>query len=244
MIWALLLLIGVVAAIHWFEYRRSIQEYTFAQPKSSADIRDIMGEKTPIVVEIGTLPWREKIATDASWPVAVGEGVDMPVSEWIKTLPLTRQEIRNGSSLAEDMGLSTGLTDINEGRKWWWLPGLQNLTVDIMGPGQTHGLQWIGAERRWIGCSDGAPLTIWLVHSRYRKFLPPSTDNADPWELTVSDAPWIGSVQYIEVIVRPGWCIGVPAHWGVAARSAGEESWIWTADQHSPLSLARMNLGM
>jgi hypothetical protein len=168
------------------------------------------------------------------------------VSEWLKTTP--HQEIRNGTVLAETMELSTGLADINDGRQWWWMSGLQNLTVDILEPGQTLGLHWVGAERHWIGCSDGEPLTLWLVHSRYHKFLPAAA--ADPWSLTVADAPWIGRVQYIEVIVRPGWCVGVPAHWGVAARPAVPEgattapgaSWVWTADQHSPLSLALAQL--
>jgi hypothetical protein len=240
MVWALLILLGVVIAIHWFEYRRNIQEYTFAQPKSSAEIRDIIGEKTPIVVEIGALPWRSKIAADAGWPVAVGDGVEIPVSEWLKA-PV---ELQNGEALAESMGLATGLADINDGRQWWWMAGLQNLTVDLLEPGQALGLHWVGAERHWIGCSDGEPLTLWLVHSRYRKFLPASATGADPWALTVAEAPWIGRVQYIEVIVRPGWCVGVPAHWGVAARPVGaaEKSWVWTADQHSPLSFALENI--
>jgi hypothetical protein len=239
MIWALLILLGVIAAIHWFEYRRCIQEYTFAQPKTSAEIGDLIGEKTPIVAEIGALPWRAKIASDASWPVSVGDGIEIPVSEWLKE----RQDIQNGTELAQTMGLTTGLADIQEGRQWWWLPGVQDITVDILEPGQTLGLRWVSAERHWIGCSDGEPLTLWLVHSRYRKFLPTALVDADPWKLTVADAPWIGRVQYIEVIVRPGWCVGIPAQWGVAAHGVNgmEPSWVWTADQHSPLSLAITN---
>jgi len=246
MIWALLLLLGVVAAVHWFEYKRTVQEYTFAQPKSSAEIRDLINEKTPIVAEIGALPWRASVATDAMWPVAVGGGVEIPISEWLKTGEESGKEIQNGSVLAETMGLTTGLSDIDEGRSWWWMPGLQNLTVDILEPGQTLGLHWVGAERHWIGCSDGEPLVLWLVHSHYRKYLP-TTDVANPWDLTVAEAPWIGRVQYIEVIVRPGWCVGVPAHWCVACRGVDEKagrSWVWTADQHSPLSLALTNLGV
>jgi hypothetical protein len=244
MAWALLLLLGVVIAVHWFEYNRSIQEYTFAQPKSAADIRGVVSEKTPIVAEIGTLPWRNKVAEDATWPVSIGEGVEMPVSEWLKQEDAIRQAIGNGSALAETMGLATGLGEIEESRRWWWMPGLHDLTVDVLGPGETLGLHWVGAERHWIGCSDGEPLTLWLVHSRYQKFLPAEVSN--PWTLTVAEAPWIGRVQYIEVIVRPGWCVGVPAHWGVAVRSdataAGSRSWVWTADQHSPLSLGLANL--
>jgi hypothetical protein len=242
MIWALLLLLGVVAAVHWFEYNRSIQEYTFAQPKTSAEIRDLISEKTPIVAEIGVLPWRSSVANDAAWPVSVGHGVEMPISEWLKQEGV-RQPIENGTALAETMELSTGLSEIEESRRWWWMPGFRNLSVDILEPGEKLGLHWIGAERHWIGCSDGEPLTLWLVHSRYRKFMPSVAD--DPWALTVADAPWIGRVQYIEMIVRPGWCVGLPAHWGVSIRGTDTgRSWIWTADQHSPMSLGLTNLGV
>jgi hypothetical protein len=247
MAWALLLLLCVVIAVHWFEYKRSIQEYTFAQPKSAAEIRGVISEKTPIVAEIGALPWRSTVATDASWPISNSEGVEMPISEWLKQEDSSRQPISNGSALAETMELSTGLSEIDESRRWWWIPGLHDLTVDMLGPGETLGLHWTCAERHWIGCSDGEPLTLWLVHSRYKKFLPTSAEN--PWALTVAEAPWIGRVQYIEVIVRPGWCVGVPAHWGVAARSeattkSGASSWVWTANQHSPLSLSLANLAV
>lgn len=238
MIWALLILVGVVAAVHWFEYKRSVEEYTFAQPKSPAEIRDLIGEKTPIVAEIGALPWRETVARDATWPVSVGEGVDIPIAEWLKAAR-PRQPIQNGAALAEMMGLTTGLSDIDDGRQWWWIPGLRNLTVEMLEPGEKIGLHWVGAERHWIGCSDGAPLTLWLVHSRYRKYLPAAAD--DPWSLTAATAPWIGRVQYIEVVVRPGWCVGIPAHWGAAIKPADDSkdaAWVWTADQHSPLSLA------
>ena len=91
-------------------------------------------------------------------------------------------------------------------------------------------------------------MKIWLAHSRYRPFLPASADN--PWTLTVAEAPWLGRVQYMEVLVHPGWCLGLPAHWGWAATVAPglerkeeaeakteEESWYWLASQHSPLSM-------
>jgi hypothetical protein len=55
--------------------------------------------------------------------------------------------------------------------------------------------------------------------------------------------PWIGRVQFIEVRVKPGWCLGVPSHWGFAVRpeavvepAAVEGSAVWNAAQHSALS--------
>jgi hypothetical protein len=241
MIWAVFLLLGVVAAVHWFDYQRSVQEYTIAQPATLEDVRGVIGDKTPVVVEMGALPWRPEVAGIAAWNVAVaGEGdtarLDMPVSAWIKEPSANRPAIINGMELAEEMGLTTGLADLDESRAFWWMPGLMDPNVGILETDQKLSLSWVGAERRWVGCSAGAPVVLWLVHSRYRRYLPEEAD-VDPWGLTVADAPWIGRVQFVEVRVRPGWCLGIPAHWGYAVRVDGTEpSWWWSAEQHSPLS--------
>jgi hypothetical protein len=240
MIWAVLLLIGVVAAVHWFDYNRSVQEYTIAQPATLEDVRSVIGDKTPVVVEIGALPWRPEVAETAAWSVAVsGDGsvLNMPVATWSKTPAAERPAIANGEALAEELGRTPGLSELDESRAFWWMSGLQDPAVGILEGGHVTGLTWVGAERRWFGCSGGAPVILWLVHSRYRRYLPDG-DGVDPWSLTVAEAPWIGRVQFVEVRVRPGWCLGIPAHWGYAVRSEGTEggSWWWSADQHSPLS--------
>jgi hypothetical protein len=241
MIWAILLLLGVIAAIHWFDYSRAVEEYTFAQPAGMADVgATLLNDKTPIVVETGALPWRPEVAGVASWVVETEGGSEMPVSVWCAQPPGERQDIINGGAMATEMGLDTGLGELDGARPFWWMPGLQGMEVGILNPGEKLGLSWISAERRWIGCSAGEPLVLWLVHSRYRRFLPEDA-GVDPWELTVASAPWIGRVQFVEVRIRPGWCVGLPAHWGYAVRTEGEKegatSWHWSAEQNSPLSM-------
>jgi len=226
--WELLILLLVIAAVHWWEYSTSVQEYTFAQPADHDDLSRVLQEKTPIALEVGSLPWRPEVAGKASWTVD-----SVPIQQWLAN----RAPIGDKAGLAEQMGLTTGLTDLDIGRPWWWLPELRDAQVDILQG--VVGLSWVSAERHWIGCSHGAPITLWLVHSRYRKFLPMSTASVNPWALTVAEAPWIGRVQYIEVTVKPGWCIGLPAHWGFAIRTLStesSESWVWSAEQHSMFS--------
>lgn len=232
MVWAVLILITVVLLVHWWFYRRSVQEYTFVAPSTlerRGELTSTLSELTPVAVELGALPWRPTVAEQASWVVST-DGGDMPISEWMKR----DADIRNGAALAEQMELSTGLTDIVEARPWWWLPGTWDSEVGVLRKGESLGFGWVGSERRWIGCSHGAPLTVWLVHSRYRPYLP-TTDGYDPWSLTVADAPWIGRVQYVEVMVKPGWALGIPAHWGYAVKSEAN-SWWWHTDQHSVMS--------
>jgi len=233
--WELLVLLAVIIGVHWWEYSTSVQEYTFSQPATLErhdELSTVLQEKTPIAVEIGSLPWRPEVAATASWSIEGESGVAIPVSEWLST---EGSSISNNEELATEMGLTTGLSDLDAGRPWWWLPELRGAKVDVLKEGQVLGLSWVSAERYWIGCSHGEPLTLWLVHSRYRRYLPVGP-GVNPWTLTVADAPWIGRVQYIEVTVKPGWCIGLPAHWGFAVRCDKGSSWMWSADQHSLLS--------
>jgi len=253
MIWAFLLLFGVIVAVHWFEYQRSVQEYTFAQPAALGDLRGIQGDKTPIVAEIGALPWRPDVAEKAAWTCVVGAAaaepdtetpvLEMPVSAWLKETP--RQPLVNPEGLAAEMDLTTGLSELDDSRAWWWLPGLRDARVGILEPAEKLGLSWVSEERRWIGCSSGSPLILWLVHSRYRRFLPAvNPEMVDPWALTVAEAPWIGKVQFVEVRVRPGWCVGLPAHWGYAVRVDGAAAaWWWSASQHSAFSFTLGSAG-
>ena len=240
MMWALLVLIAAIVVVHWWEYKTAVQEYTFAQPATldkRDDLRAVLSEKTPVAMEIGVLPWRPEIANKAHWTVVVNNAA-MSVQDWDG-----HGDLQNRRELAAEIGLDTGLADIAEARAWWWLPGLHDAEVHRLPAAGVLGLTWPTAERRWVGCSHGGPLTVWLVHSRYRRYLK-ANDGADPWTLTAADAPWIGRVQFVEVLVKPGWCLGVPAHWGYAVKVAAEEeaAWVWTADQHSPLSWSLQRL--
>lgn len=248
MILELAILVGIIVFVHWWEYRSSIQEYVFAQPATlerHAELCGLIKEKLPSAVEVESLPWRPAIAEKASWSVQTPDGI-IPASEWTTSI----KPILNGGVLASEMDIQMGLADIDAARPWWWMPGIHDIRVDILNSNEVMNLSWVSAERRWIGCSFGTPVTVWLVHSRYRSFLPsPSSSNPiNPWTLTVAEAPWIGRVQFVEVLVKPGWCLGIPAHWGFAGKTGVEveveveadsnssnssNSWIWTADQHS-----------
>jgi hypothetical protein len=255
--WAILLFIFAIVVVHWWDYRRAVTEYTFAQPATldkHDELRDILSEKTPVAVEIGALPWRPEVADKSSWTVMVAGGgssdgasvMEMSSAQWVTDKENPAAAVVNGRGLAEEMGLITGLADLDGGRAWWWLPGLHDATVGVLGPQEIVGFSWVGAERQWVGCTSGGPLTLWLVHDRYRRYMPTASEDAsiNPWTLTVAEAPWIGRVQFVEVTVKPGWCIGLPAHWGFAVRSEGpERTWWWSAHQHSTLSWLCCNTG-
>jgi len=173
--WVVLLLPIIVLIVHWFDYSRSIQEYTFAQPE--AGLGSIITEKTPVVFEVGALPWRPEISAKSPWKVETGDGNVVSIS----TIDPINAGIENNGDLANQMELAKGLAEIDEARPLWWLPGLFATSVDILQEREVTALSWVTAERQWIGCSSGGPMLIWLAHSRYRRFLPESV--MDPWAL-------------------------------------------------------------
>jgi len=231
--WELLILIGVILGLHWWEYSSSVQEYTFAQPATldrHDELRTLLNEKTPLAVELGSLPWRPEVVSKSSWNIQTAGG-PMTAKAWLEQKPRPAPD-----GLAEEIELASGLQELDAGRQWWWLPEVRNCHVSILEPGTVNRFQWIKAERQWVGCSHGGPVTVWLVHSRYRRYL--QGFGGDPWSMTVGDVPWIGRIQYIEVKIRPGWCLGLPAHWGYALKPEGSEpAWLWEGQQHSFLSL-------
>ena len=81
----LLILIGVILGLHWWEYSSSVQEYTFAQPATldrHDEVRALLSEKTPLAVEIGSLPWRPEVISKGSWSIATESG-NMTAAAWI-----------------------------------------------------------------------------------------------------------------------------------------------------------------
>jgi hypothetical protein len=239
MLWALLLLIAVIVAVHAWEYESDVREYSFAQPATMDrhdELSRLLQEKIPIAVEVGALPWRPVIVEKAGFQIETEEGSQSP-ADFVKAI----SPVENQEELATEMVLTTGLEDLNAGRPWWWLPSIRDCRVDILST-KVKPLTWTTAEREWIGCSHGGPVTVWLVHSAYRKYLGPSTSSLDPWSATVAEVPWWGRVKFVEVTVKPGWCLGIPAHWGFAARCSDEPAWIWMGDQHSLASLAISNI--
>lgn len=239
MLWALLLLIAVIVAVHAWEYESDVREYSFAQPATMDrhdELSRLLQEKIPIAVEVGALPWRPVIVEKAGFQIETEEGSQSP-ADFVKAI----SPVENQEELATEMELTTGLEDLNAGRPWWWLPSIRDCRVDVLST-KVKPLTWTTAERTWIGCSHGGPVTVWLVHSAYRKYLGPSTSSLDPWSATVAEVPWWGRVKFVEVTVKPGWCLGVPAHWGFAARCSDEPAWIWMGEQHSLASLAISNI--
>lgn len=199
--------LGLVLLAHVWNYERPVNAYTFARPNGLSGLN------------AGVLREKTPVAVEVG---SLGSGLGTGT----------------GSELQVDF--TPGLAELGDARPWWWLPGLWGAASgSLTGDGDCIGLSWVTAERQWIGCplTSTSPLSIWLVHSKYRRYLS-DVEGMNPWTLTDSDVPLLSRVQFVEVVVRPGWALGIPAHWGWAARAQQPSTtpW-WRVDQHSAVSL-------
>lgn len=70
------------------------------------------------------------------------------------------------------------------------------------------------------------------VHS----YLPQSWKNCIPSQLTAKDTPFINELKYIDIILRPGTCMFIPAHWFISWKSDDSLPMVCTISYHSPIS--------
>jgi hypothetical protein len=69
-------------------------------------------------------------------------------------------------------------------------------------------------------------------------FLPLNWQNCFPNNLTNRDTPFIGDLKFIDIILRPGNCLFMPAHWFWSWTSYNTEkpSMTCTISYHTPIS--------
>jgi hypothetical protein len=59
-----------------------------------------------------------------------------------------------------------------------------------------------------------------------------------PSELTAKETPFVADLKYIDIILRPGTCLFMPAHWFVSWSTIGETlPMVCTISYHTPISL-------
>jgi len=100
------------------------------------------------------------------------------------------------------------------------------------------GLRKMSAITTCIFPVDGE-ITVSLLPESVESYLPASWNDCFPSELTIKDTPFIADVKYIDIVLRPGSCLFVPAHWFVAWTQHGTAKSIPMVCQisyHSPIS--------
>ena len=101
----------------------------------------------------------------------------------------------------------------------------------------SQGLMEMKANWTMVLPTEGA-IVVQLLASKEKKWLPKKWSGLFPGQLTVANAPFIGQLKYMDIILRPGTALWVPAHWLISwtAKEENEVPLICTINMHTPIS--------
>lgn len=248
----IILFSAIAILILLFFYKQSVEEYRLNQISFSqaAALPALLSEKSPIVVlDTPQIPFWNS-ADLASRPflaagrlangIAIGDAIHLR-SEELKTHTLYNK------SQAALLGEATG-APVWIQNKWTShiVPSLlhwASLPVCSAWFG-SRGLQSTTAPWTLLTVSEGTA-QVSLLHKKYDTLLPRNWKNRLPTEFSAADTPFLGDIGYIDVILRPGTTLLVPAHWKVSwccasgsatAAEKSEQVFMLETEFHHPLS--------
>jgi len=230
-------------------YRGAIHEFQILQKDYSADQNwsELFVEQLPLVVRgipnhwLGN--WTRQQTQRKTWVVKVrdeqGRLYRTTWNQWLEDpqgVPETLNDLSTGAKL--DSAIRNWGDD--GFRRWFWFPTTTPEPCIVTNNG-ARGIDKTTAELTTIVSTDGAPLELWIAHEgAIPDNVADDIRGKNPWVLTTKEIPWIGDVKYIEVKLRPGNAITIPAHWWYALKTeegAKDEAWYWTAESHTLPSL-------
>jgi len=226
-------------------YRGAIHEFQILQKDYSSDHNwsELLSEQLPLVVR--SLPkhwlgqWTRAQTSRKTWVVKVRDTDGRLFrTTWNAWLESPEGEPENLQDFATLVKLDTAVRNwSDEGfRRWYWFP-MGTPKPDILTT--FRGVEKNTSELTTIVSTDGAPLELWIAHEgAIPDNVAEEIRGQNPWILTTREVPWIGEVKYIEVKLRPGNAITIPAHWWYALRSeGGADAWFFSADAHTVPSM-------
>jgi hypothetical protein len=238
----IILFLSIAVLILLFFYKQSVvPEYKLNQLSYNSldQLPELMAEKSPIII-LDTPSASFWTASDiVTRPVLIEQGAPL--------LALCQQNNKSHqaykSSLASFFGEYSG-TPVWVKTKW--LPVLTNPWLQWLTMPESkawlgsRGLQATYAPWTLITASEGEAF-ISLLHKKHDTYLPSSWKNRLPSDFTRADTPFLSDIKYIDVILREGTSLLVPAHWKVAYQTApeipaGKPVFIVETAFHHPLS--------
>lgn len=255
MILEFLIFLGVVFCVCLLVYKGAIHEFQILQKDWTANMHwsALLEEGVPLVIRNVTPEWVGRWSMKATvrklWPIQVKEEeteLQTTWSEWIQSLPgqpplLNTTELATVAKLPVQNWIDGGFC------RWSWLAPW-HVSAHVLGPSEDT---LISAYKTTAVCTliqatDGAPLQIWLAHDgAVPKQVGSSLRGENPWNLRSEEVPWMEEVKFVEIKLRPGNALAIPAHWWIAARPMfsnvtptcmADGSWFWIAEFHSPVS--------
>jgi hypothetical protein len=87
-------------------------------------------------------------------------------------------------------------------------------------------------------------ITFTIMPESVQNSLPSKWFNTFPADITIKDTPFVADLKFIDIILRPGSCIFMPAHWFVSWIAGGgsdKTPMVCSISYHTPISLLAFN---
>jgi hypothetical protein len=233
-----ILVFGIIVLILIFFYRQAVQEFRILQTESLDKSISLFGERSPIVVLPAPQPQQLWTRADLSQRPTLGNSA----IQGKKLISLINQEsVSLKNDKAEHLATLVGLpvwiretiTPIIK-QSVWWGPILTPRTEALIG---AQGLKQTFGYITCIFVTEGA-IQVSLLNESSDPYLPTKWKGKRLSKMTRDDAPLLAQIQYIDVIVRPGSMLLVPAHWKVCWETYETDKpalTVWTEYNH-PIS--------
>ena len=100
-----------------------------------------------------------------------------------------------------------------------------------------RGLSQVRANWQLIVPTEGA-IVVSIMTSKYSKFLPARWQGMFLNQMSKKTVPFVDELKYVDIIVRPGTALWIPAHWFVSwsAKDEGMQPLVVTVNLHNPIS--------
>jgi hypothetical protein len=241
----IILIIGVLFLILTFFYKQAVCEFRINQAEWSQKdkLPELLGEKIPLVVR--------SIPSATFWTHE-----DVKVRPCFQNIPIFRE-----TSLVQWIGASTPTSTCpwkyTQAEKIATASGLKIWAQRWINPAIIHPfLTWWMTPRYhcWAGnvglrktyatwtCLfpvDGE-IVVTIMSEQVESSLPTNWPGCFPATLTTKDTPFVGDLKFIDIILRPGNCLFMPAHWFVSwtgKEDAKKAPMVCTISYHTPISL-------
>jgi hypothetical protein len=246
-----LLIIGVIFVILTFFYKQAVCEFRLNQIEWAQrdNLSTLLHEKVPLVVR--NLPpatfWSVNDVTTRDCYANIPIFQEMSLVEWVSqanSSSICPWKYQQAEKIASVSGMSVWATKwlhpliIPRWLKGWWYPRYHCWAGNV-------GLRKTIATWTYIFPVDGE-IVVSIMPESIEHTLPATWIDGFPDEFTAKDTPFVADVKYMDVILRPGNGLFMPAHWFVSwkshvvATSSAKSAalpMVGTISYHSPVSL-------
>ena len=216
MILEILLFLCVGLLILIFFYKQAIMEFRLAQTDTIDKVPGLMKEKLPIISQPFPIPFHLWTAKEINERYSLSSIVIPEYNVTLSTACQSSGQVSWTPEFASKVALITGLPVWAEQflkpiftKESLLAPIYSYRTEVYIGP---QGLQKTYGLATILAVTDGTA-AVTLLNEQSDPYLPLQWKGKIVSNLTRDDAPLIGHIQCIDVILRPGSCLIVPPHW-------------------------------